>query len=89
MIAPAERSFATSDASRPVTLSFSASDPAVVAMGSAVSMLSLMRIGTPARGPDAAPDLRAMSARLACTMASGLTAMTPRSSGSSLAIRSS
>ena len=78
MIAPAARSLATSGASRPVTLSFSAREPAVVAIGSAVSILSLIRTGTPASGPSGAPDFRARSARLASTMASGLRAITAR-----------
>src|SRR5690606_38039196 len=47
MIAPAARRFAITGASRRVILEASASDPAVVAVGSADSMLSLTRIGMP------------------------------------------
>ena len=46
--APAERSRATSGASRPVTLLASARLPAVVGSGPAASILSLIRIGWPA-----------------------------------------
>ena len=45
--APAARKPATSGESRRVTLSFSASAPAVVAMASRVSILSLISTGTP------------------------------------------
>src|SRR5690606_8358927 len=49
MIAPAARRRATRGASRSVSLSARASEPAVVG-SSRVSILSLMRIGTPNRG---------------------------------------
>src|SRR5579864_7971389 len=49
--APAERSRATSGASRFVTLLASARLPAVVARGPALSILSLISTGWPASGP--------------------------------------
>ncbi len=89
MIAPAARSRATSAASRRVTLSFSASEPAVVASRSAVSILSFTRIGTPASGPSGLPALRAASEAWAWASASGLTAITACSLGFSSAMRCS
>ena len=61
MTAPAARKLATILASRPATLSLSASDPAVVAIGSADSMLSLSRIGMPCNGPRAPRSRRSRS----------------------------
>ena len=51
--APAARSRSTTPASRPAIEPSSASEPAVVVMRSAVSMLSLMTIGMPCSGPRA------------------------------------
>ena len=57
MMAPAARSRATTGASRWVILPASASDPAVVGIGSAVSILSFIRIGMPCSGPRTWPGL--------------------------------
>src|SRR5216117_474515 len=51
MTAPAARSRAATPASAGGFAPTSASEPAVVAIRSAVAMLSLMRIGMPCRGP--------------------------------------
>src|SRR6185369_11860419 len=51
MTAPAARKRSTMNASRTAIEPSSASDPAVVDMWSAVSMLSLMTIGMPCSGP--------------------------------------
>ena len=69
--APAPLSRTTSGASRPGALSTSASEPAVVGM-SAVSMLSLIRIGRPFNGP---------VARRACSSGSAASTMMLLSSG--------
>ena len=58
-----------------VTLSASASEPAVVGIGSAVSILSFTRIGMPCSGPRGPLALRSASSARASSMASGLTAM--------------
>ncbi len=71
-IAPASRRRATSGASRFVTLSLSASEPAVVGSGSAVSMLSLIRTGMPCSGPRSLPVLRSASRARASSAARGL-----------------
>src|SRR5690349_13112954 len=51
MIAPAARKLAMMGASRCVTLLINASEPAVVGIGSADSMLSFTSTGMPCRGP--------------------------------------
>ena len=79
--APCARRLATSGASRSVTLSLSARLPAVVAIGSLVSILSLISTGTPSSGPSGLPLFRRASAARACAIASGLTAITARSVG--------
>src|ERR1700722_11717069 len=84
-IAPAARRRAAIGASRPVTLSLSAREPAVVAMLSAVSILSLIRMGTPASGPWGLRAARAASACPAIAGASGLRVITACSRGFSRA----
>ena len=54
----------------------SASEPAVVVIRSAVSMLSLSRIGMPCSGPRRRPALRSASSASAIASASGLISMT-------------
>ena len=81
MTAPAARSRATSGASRPVTFSCSASEPAVVGMGSAESILSLSRIGTPCSGPLLTPCASNASSACASASALGLSASTAFSIG--------
>ena len=76
MMAPASRSLATSGASRWVTLFASASEPAVVGIASAVSILSFTRIGTPSSGRGAAPEWRRLSLAAASASACGLTTIT-------------
>src|SRR4051812_40342226 len=53
----------------------SASDPAVVCMRSAVSMLSLMRTGMPCSGPRAPFSLNSLSSDSAIEIASGFSSM--------------
>jgi hypothetical protein len=73
---PASVSRLTSGASRLVTLSFSAREPAVVAVSSALSILSFSRIGTPCSGPRSLPALRSASRARASARAWGFRAMT-------------
>src|SRR5437899_3745758 len=75
-IAPASRSRSTMNASLGAIDPFRASDPAVVIIRSAVAMLSLIRIGTPCRGPRAPLLARSASSRSAIARASGLISMT-------------
>ena len=56
--APPSRSRSTRKASRAAIEPSSASEPAVVVIRSAVSMLSLIRTGTPCSGPRTLPVLR-------------------------------
>ena len=56
--APAERKRAATNASCEARQPTSARDPAVVFIASPVSMLSLIRIGIPCRGPRTCPSLR-------------------------------
>jgi hypothetical protein len=77
MMAPAARNRATTGASRPVTLFASASDPAVVAMGSAVSILSFTNMGMPCSGPRAPLAFRSASSAVASAMALGLITSNP------------
>lgn len=88
MMAPCARSPATSGLSRPVTLPARAWAPAVVARASAVSMLSLIRIGTPCREPRISPLALAASAASAAAMACGLMAITAFSWGPARSRRS-
>ncbi len=76
MTAPASRSRPTTDASFAGLDPSSASDPAVVSIRSAVSMLSLIRTGMPCRGPLAPFSLRSRSSSRAIVRASGFTSMT-------------
>ena len=74
--APAARSRSTTNASASAIDPSSASDPAVVIMRSAVSMLSLMRTGMPCSGPRGPFALRSASSASAIVRASGLISMT-------------
>ena len=60
---------------------FSASDPAVVVMRSAVAILSFSRIGMPCSGPRGPLLLRSASSRSAIVNASGFVSITLRSAG--------
>ena len=62
-----------------VGASTSASEPAVVSIRSAVSILSLIRIGMPCSGPLTLPRLRSRSSVSAIDKASGLISITLRS----------
>ena len=79
--APAARSFVATKASRGAIEPTRASDPAVVIILSAVSMLSLMRTGIPCSGPRGPWRFRSASIASAMVSASGLTSMTERSAG--------
>src|ERR1700730_4881817 len=80
-IAPAARSRPTSGASVARSDRASARDPAVVAIGSDVSMLSLTIMGTPCSGPRSFLALRSASSTRAMARAFGLSARTDRYSG--------
>ena len=80
-MAPAARSRVTSGASVAGPSSHNASEPAVVPIGPAVSMLSLTRTGTPWRGPRERPAASSASRRAASSAASGLVRRTDRSVG--------
>ena len=84
--APASRSLATRNASSG-SVPASAGEPAVTGIP-ATPMLSLTSTGIPSSGPRAVPAARASSLALASAAASGLTAMTACSPGSSRRIRS-
>ena len=71
--APAARRRSTTNASRAAIDPSSASDPAVVIIRSAVSMLSLIRMGMPCSGPRGPLALRSASSASAIAPASGLT----------------
>ncbi len=86
--APPSVSRRTRGASRPVTLSLSAREPAVVAVSSALSMLSFSRIGTPCRGPRRWPAVRSASSLRASAKAWGFRVMTARCGPSDVWIRS-
>jgi hypothetical protein len=79
--APAARSLAATAESREGIEPARASDPAVVVIRSAVSMLSLTRIGTPCNGPRTRPARRSASSASAIASASGFVSMTCRSVG--------
>jgi hypothetical protein len=91
--APASRSRETTKASRAgAGAPTSASDPAVVIIRSAVSMLSFTSTGTPCSGPRTRPAARSRSRSAAIATASGFTSMTalragPRRSTSSMRAR--
>ena len=73
--APALRSLAATPESRETPESTKASDPAVVCIPSAVSMLSLSMTGMPCKGPRGAPARRSASSRSASSRAAGLASM--------------
>jgi hypothetical protein len=75
MTQPAARNRSTTNASRCAMLSASASEPALVRMRSAVSMLSLSTIGIPCNGPRAPFSRRSRSSASAMASASGLRSM--------------
>ena len=79
--APAARSRAATNASRGACQFSRASEPAVVLIRPAVSMLSFRRIGIPWRMPFAAPVFRSRSSRSASACTSGFNSMIVRSSG--------
>jgi len=58
-----------------------ADEPAVVGIGSRVSMLSLINTGTPSKGPSVAPASRRSSLSFACSRECGFMAMTLRNLG--------
>jgi hypothetical protein len=74
--APAARSRATTVASRGGVMPSSAGEPAVVAMRSALAMLSLISTGKPCSGPRSRPAARSASSRMASASASGLSSST-------------
>ena len=85
--APASRSLRARNASLPTGLPSSANDPAVVGSLSLVSTLSLSRIGMPSSGERAPCVRRCRSLAAAIFSASGLTARTALTFGSSARIR--
>ncbi len=78
---PASRSSLTAWASSGATLPTMASEPPVVIIRSPVSMLSLIRNGTPWSGPRSPCCARSASSLAAISNASGLISMTDRSIG--------
>src|SRR5450432_3507805 len=80
-IAPAARRRAAKGASAVRNDLASAKDPAVVATGSRVSMLSLTIMGMPCRDPRAFPDFLSESRARAALSAFGLRARTERYPG--------
>ncbi len=80
-IAPARRSRRTRKASPEGRSPAKASDPAVVAMRPAVSMLSLSRTGTPRSGPRGRPSRPSRSRVSASAKASGFVSITDRRAG--------
>jgi hypothetical protein len=79
--APAARSRSTMKLSRAAIDPSRASDPAVVIIRSAVSMLSLISTGIPCSGPRIRPARRSASRASATVSASGLSSITERSAG--------
>ncbi len=79
--APAARSRSATCESRGGTEPSSASEPAVVVIRSAVSMLSLRSTGTPCSGPRVRPFARSRSSCSAMLSASGLVSMIEWSEG--------
>ena len=88
MTAPASRSRRTRNASCSGRAPTNASDPAVVAMRSAVSMLSLMTTGIPCSGPRKPLVLRSLSKAPAPSSASGLISRMLFSAGPRLSMAS-
>lgn len=86
--APASRSRFTTCASRNAIDSASASEPAVVRIRSAVSMLSLITIGIPCIGPRVRPALRSRSSISAVASASGFNSIIALIAGPRLSIAS-
>ena len=84
--APASRSAAATVASRAGRDPSRASEPAVVCMRSAVSILSFNKMGMPCSGPRTRPAARSESSRAAIASASGLVSITERRMSSSAAI---
>ena len=79
--APAARSRAATPESCAAIEPASASEPAVVVIRSAVSMLSFTSTGTPCSGPRTLPAFRSSSSVSATDRASGLVSMTDRRPG--------
>src|SRR5215469_3213559 len=88
MTAPAARSFCATNESLGGFEPTSASDPAVVIMRSAVSMLSLIRTGMPCSGPRCPFALRSRSRASAIASASGLSSMMAFTEGPRLSMSS-
>src|SRR5712692_8593133 len=86
MIAPASRSFRATPESCAGREPASASDPAVVCMRSAVSMLSLISTGIPCMGPRGPFCFRSLSSPSAMASASGFTSITLFNRGPDLSI---
>src|SRR6185369_5587821 len=84
--APASRSRLPTKASRVGFEPMSAVEPAVVCMRSWVSMLSLINMGMPCKGPRTRPSLRSWSSLVAIESASGLSSITEFKRGPSLSI---
>ena len=80
-IAPAARSRSMMNASFAGVEPSRASDPAVVVIASAVSMLSLIATGMPCNGPRGPWVRRSVSSWSASSSASGLVSMMARNSG--------
>src|SRR5262249_3764716 len=76
MTAPDSRSLRATNESRTGFDPTNASDPAVVCIRSAVSMLSLIGTGTPCSGPRILPALRSRSRLAAIDQASGFSSIT-------------
>jgi len=79
--APASRSRCTMCASRFAVRPASASEPALVAMRSAVAMLSFSSTGSPCNGLRTWSRLSSRSSARACACASGFSSITARSRG--------
>ena len=88
MTAPASRRRCATCESRCAMESASASEPAVVCIRSAVSMLSLIRIGMPCIGPRGPLNLRSASRASAIESASGFNSMMLLIAGPFLSIAS-
>src|SRR5229473_7603055 len=86
--APASRSFLATPESCAGREPTSASEPAVVCMRSAVSLLSLISTGIPCNGPRGPFCLRSLSSASAMARASGFTSITLFNRGPALSISS-
>src|ERR1035438_3090977 len=84
--APAARKRCATIASRAAMEPTRASEPAVVIMRSAVSLLSLIRTGMPCKGPRGPLALRSASRAAAMDRASGLSSITELSAGPRLSM---